>query len=140
MNPTGMIRLPVCFCDKTKSRSLEVDFLVIDVPTAYNVILGRLTLHKVKAVIAPYLLHLQFEADDGSISEMRGDQRTARECYLVSIKPLIKRTREHGPIELLQMEKRAKAGPVAPVPETLVIHNLTSVSYTHLTLPTKRIV
>ncbi|KAJ8430802.1 LOW QUALITY PROTEIN: hypothetical protein Cgig2_005209 [Carnegiea gigantea] len=31
-----MIRLPVRFGDKTKYRSLEVDFLVIDVPRAYN--------------------------------------------------------------------------------------------------------
>jgi len=48
--------------------------LVVDVPTAYNVILGRPTLHKVKAVIAPSLLQPQFEADDGSVGEMHGDQ------------------------------------------------------------------
>ncbi|KAJ8422439.1 hypothetical protein Cgig2_019156 [Carnegiea gigantea] len=82
VNPTGLIRLPVRFGDKLKSKNLEVDFLVVDVPTAYNVILGRPTLHKVKAVIAPYLIQLQFDADDGSIGEMRRDQRTARECYL----------------------------------------------------------
>jgi len=69
----GMICLPVRFGDKTKFKSLEVDFLVIDVPTAYNVILGWPTLHKVEAVIAPYLLQLQFERDDGTIGEMRGD-------------------------------------------------------------------
>ncbi|KAJ8420507.1 LOW QUALITY PROTEIN: hypothetical protein Cgig2_015271 [Carnegiea gigantea] len=46
VNPTGMIRLPVRFGDKIKSKNLEVDFLVVDVPTAYNVILGRPTLHK----------------------------------------------------------------------------------------------
>jgi len=53
-----MIRLPLCFRDKIKARNLEVDFLVIDVPTTYNVNLGRPTLHKVKAVITPYLLQL----------------------------------------------------------------------------------
>ncbi|KAJ8423666.1 hypothetical protein Cgig2_009287 [Carnegiea gigantea] len=31
-NPTGMIRLPVRFGDKSKFKSLEVDFLVVDVP------------------------------------------------------------------------------------------------------------
>jgi len=92
---------------------------------ACNVILGRSTLDKVKAVIAPYLLQLQFEADDGSIGEMWGNQETARECYLVSIKPLIERTRERGPTEL-SAEKRAKAGPAAPAPEALVIHTFTS--------------
>ncbi|KAJ8449496.1 hypothetical protein Cgig2_002293 [Carnegiea gigantea] len=46
VNPTGMIRLSVHCGDKIKSRSLEVDFVIVDVPTAYNVILGRPTLHK----------------------------------------------------------------------------------------------
>jgi len=55
---------------KLKARNLEVDFLVVDVPTAYNVILGRLNLHRVKEVLAPYLLQLQFEVDDESIGMM----------------------------------------------------------------------
>ncbi|KAJ8423211.1 hypothetical protein Cgig2_006764 [Carnegiea gigantea] len=46
VNPTGMICLPVCFDDKLKSKNLEVDFLVVDVLTAYNMILGCPTLHK----------------------------------------------------------------------------------------------
>ncbi|KAJ8428572.1 hypothetical protein Cgig2_021630 [Carnegiea gigantea] len=36
INPTGMIRLPVRFGDKSKFKSLEVGFLLVDVPTAYN--------------------------------------------------------------------------------------------------------
>ena len=96
VHPSGTIRLPVRFGYKTKFKSLELNFLVVDVPTACNVIIGRPTLHRVRAVVAPYLLHLQFKTDDGGIEELRGDQRTAQECY--------------------------------------------PVSYTHLTLPTKRIV
>ena len=72
VTPAGTVRLPVRFGDKTRFRSLEVDFLVVDVPTAYNVILGRPTLHKAKAVVAPYLLQLQFETDDGTVGELRG--------------------------------------------------------------------
>ncbi|KAJ8435522.1 hypothetical protein Cgig2_032109 [Carnegiea gigantea] len=48
VNPTGMICLLLCFGDKLKARNLQVDFLVVDVPTADNVILGHLTLHKLK--------------------------------------------------------------------------------------------
>ncbi|KAJ8430519.1 hypothetical protein Cgig2_012918 [Carnegiea gigantea] len=46
VNPTGMISLPVYIDDKLKSKNLEVDFFVIDVPTTYNVILSCPTLHK----------------------------------------------------------------------------------------------
>ena len=85
-------------------------------------ILGRPTLHKVKAVTAPYLLQFQFEADDGSIGEMCGDQRMAQKCYLMSIRSLVERTKEHKPDGLSQAEKRIRAGPATMVPEALVIH------------------
>ncbi|KAJ8440105.1 hypothetical protein Cgig2_026456 [Carnegiea gigantea] len=48
VNPTRMIILPMRFGHKAKARNLEVDFLP--------------TLHKVKAVIASYLLQVQFKA------------------------------------------------------------------------------
>ena len=68
-----MICLPARFGDKLKSKNLEIGFLIVDVLMAYNVILGHPTLHKVKVVIAPYLLELQFETDDGSIGKTHGD-------------------------------------------------------------------
>ncbi|KAJ8434138.1 hypothetical protein Cgig2_000858 [Carnegiea gigantea] len=60
-----MIRLPLRFGDKVKAKKLEVGFLVVDVPTTYHP-----TLHRVKATITPYLLQLQFEANDGSVGTM----------------------------------------------------------------------
>ena len=55
VNAAGMTHLSLCFGDKVKERNLEVDFLIVYVPTAY-IILGRPTLHKVKAIITSYLL------------------------------------------------------------------------------------
>ncbi|KAJ8420466.1 hypothetical protein Cgig2_010852 [Carnegiea gigantea] len=80
VRPLGMIRLPVRFGDKARFKSLEDDFLVVNVPTAYNLIIGRLTLHRVRAAVAPYLLQFQFETDDSGVGELHGDQRMAREC------------------------------------------------------------
>ncbi|KAJ8419589.1 LOW QUALITY PROTEIN: hypothetical protein Cgig2_033806 [Carnegiea gigantea] len=90
VNPTGIIHLPLRFGNKVKARNLEVEFLVVNVPTAYNVIFELPTINRLKAVIAPYLLQLRIEANDGSIGMMQGDQQTARECYLVSIQTLVK--------------------------------------------------
>ncbi|KAJ8430646.1 hypothetical protein Cgig2_025659 [Carnegiea gigantea] len=53
VNPTGIIRLPLRFGDKVKAKNLEVDFLIVDVPTVYNIILGQPTPHQVKAVGRP---------------------------------------------------------------------------------------
>jgi len=54
--PVGMKRLSVRIGEKDNSRTVNVNFLVVDVPMAYNIIIGHLTLSLVKAVIAPYLL------------------------------------------------------------------------------------
>ncbi|KAJ8424841.1 hypothetical protein Cgig2_030068 [Carnegiea gigantea] len=70
VNPIGMIRLPLRFGDKVKARNLDVDFLAVDVPIVDNVIMGRPTLHNVKAIIASYLLQLQFEIGDGSVGKL----------------------------------------------------------------------
>ncbi|KAJ8434593.1 hypothetical protein Cgig2_025019 [Carnegiea gigantea] len=72
------IQVPLCFGDKAKARTLEVDFLVVNVPTTYNIILRRPTLHKVEVVIAPCLLQLQFEADAGSTGKKYEHQWRAK--------------------------------------------------------------
>ena len=65
--PVGRKKLSVSVGDKDNSRTVDVNFLVMDIPMAYNVILGRPTLSTIKAVIAPYLLLMQFELDDGRV-------------------------------------------------------------------------
>ena len=50
----------------------------------------------------------------------------ARECCLVSIRPLVERVKEHGPDEPSRVGKRPKTEPPPAVPEALVIHTLGS--------------
>jgi len=121
-----MIHLPIHFGDKLKAKNLEVNFLAVDMPMTYNAILGRPALYKVKAVIPPCLIQLQFEANNRSVGEMHRDQRTAWKCYLVSIQPLVERTKEHRLNGPPQVGKRVRAGLATMVPEALVIHTLTS--------------
>jgi len=86
--PVGMKRLSVRIGENDNSRTVNMNFLVVDVPMAYNIIIERPTLSMVKAVIAPYLLLMQFELDDGRVRKLFGDQRMACECYYVSLKSL----------------------------------------------------
>lgn len=81
--------MPPWFRDKAKARNIEVDFLVVDMPTACNVIIWWPTLHEAMATIAPYLLQIQYEADDASKMTLFGDQRMTRECYVLSIMLLL---------------------------------------------------
>jgi hypothetical protein len=64
----------------------SVEFLVVDCPSAYNVIIGRPTLNKLRAVTSTYHLLVRFPTEHG-IGELKGDQATARECYFTSLGP-----------------------------------------------------
>uniref|UniRef100_A0A2N9FZB4 Uncharacterized protein n=1 Tax=Fagus sylvatica TaxID=28930 RepID=A0A2N9FZB4_FAGSY len=64
----------------------SVEFLVVDCPSAYNVIIGRPTLNKLWAVTSTYHLLVRFPTEHG-IGELKGDQATARECYFASLGP-----------------------------------------------------
>jgi len=110
----GIKKLPVRIGEKDNSRTVDLNFLVVDILMAYNVILGRPTLNTIKPVIAPYLLLMQFELDDGRIGKLLGDQRMAWKCYYVSLKSLGRRD-EASPAELSRPSKLGKIGALEPV-------------------------
>ena len=58
-----------------------LDFLVVDCPSSYNVIIGRPTLNRWKAATSTYCLKVKFPIDN-EVGEVKGDQILARECYL----------------------------------------------------------
>uniref|UniRef100_A0A2N9ELT3 RNase H type-1 domain-containing protein n=1 Tax=Fagus sylvatica TaxID=28930 RepID=A0A2N9ELT3_FAGSY len=62
-----------------KQATKKVDFLVVDCPSAYNVIIGRPTLNCLRAVTSTYHLLVHFPTEN-RIGEMRGDQAMTREC------------------------------------------------------------
>lgn len=56
------------------------NFLVVDSPLSYNVIIGRPTLTRWKVATSTDCLKVKFPTERG-IGEIRGDQVLARECY-----------------------------------------------------------
>ena len=56
------------------------NFLVVDSPLSYNVIIGRPTLNLWKVATSTYCLKVKFLIERG-IREIRGDQVLTRECY-----------------------------------------------------------
>ena len=76
----GIVTLTVTTGSYLVQLTRQVDFLVVDCPTSYNVIIGRPTLNKWKAATSTYCLKVKFPTDEG-IGEVKGDQVLARECY-----------------------------------------------------------
>ncbi|XP_059431628.1 uncharacterized protein LOC132165150 [Corylus avellana] len=85
VQPIGLISLPVTAGTAPKQKTVMVDFLVIDRPGAYNAIIGRLALNKLKAVTSTYHLMMKFSTEEG-VREVKGDQTQARRCYNTSLK------------------------------------------------------
>uniref|UniRef100_A0A2N9HZF6 Uncharacterized protein n=1 Tax=Fagus sylvatica TaxID=28930 RepID=A0A2N9HZF6_FAGSY len=82
--PVGIVTLPITVGTHPKTVSKTVDFLVVNCPSAYNAIIGRPTLNRIRAVTSTYHLLLKFPTEHG-IGEVRGDQVAAKECYLASL-------------------------------------------------------
>ena len=78
--PKGIITLTVTVGTHSRQLTRQLDFLVVDCPSSYNVIIGRPTLNKWKAATSTYCLKVKFPTDNG-VGEVKGDQVLARECY-----------------------------------------------------------
>ena len=77
----GKIKLPVFAAGENKLTT----FLVLDCPSAYNIILGRPWIHAMKAVPSTYHQCIRFPTKRG-VREIKGNQEVARTCYLHSLK------------------------------------------------------
>ena len=62
-----------------------VKFLIVDAPSAYNMLLGRPSPNAIKAIPSAYHMMIKFPTT-GGVGMVRGDQRISRECYSASMK------------------------------------------------------
>ena len=78
--PKGIVTLTVMVGTYPVQLTCQLDFLVVDCPSSYDVIIGRPTLNKWKATTSIYCLKVKFPTDNG-VGEVKGDQVLTRECY-----------------------------------------------------------
>ena len=83
--PLGSIQLVLTLGDPPCQATTAVKFLIVDAPSAYNMLLGRPSLNAIKAIPFAYHMVIKFPTT-GGIGMVQGDQRVARECYSVSMK------------------------------------------------------
>jgi hypothetical protein len=72
----GLISLPITCGMSPRQSTVIVDFLVVDRPSAYNIIIGRSMLNKLRAITSTYHLMMKFPTKEG-IGELRGNQVVA---------------------------------------------------------------
>ena len=110
----GIFLLPVTVGTTPTLSIMIVDFLVVDWPSPYNVIIGQLTLKKLRAATSTYHLMLKFSIEEG-MGEVTGDQLAAKRCYNISMKKI------SDPTTLTMTTVcEAKGEPVEPLEEVVV--------------------
>ena len=83
--PLGLIQLVLTLGEPPCQATMIARFLIVDAPSAYNMLLGRRSLNAIKAIPAAYHMIIKFPTVNG-VGTVRGDQRVARECYTASMK------------------------------------------------------
>ena len=83
--PLGSIQLVVTLGDPPCQETITVRFIIVDAPSAYNMLLGRPSLNAIKACPSAYHMMIKFPTVSG-VGMVRGDQRVVRECYSASMK------------------------------------------------------
>ena len=78
--PKGIVMLTVMVGTYLVQLTRQLDFLVVDCPSSYNVIIGRPALNKWKAATSTYCLKVKFPTDNG-VGDVRRDRVLAKECY-----------------------------------------------------------
>ncbi|XP_021713582.1 uncharacterized protein LOC110681765 [Chenopodium quinoa] len=86
VRPEGSIVLQVRMGEGPAVRDVMAEFLVIDVPSAYNAIVGRPLIHDMQAVVSTYHLTMVYVSNAGTTERVRGSQTMARECYVSALK------------------------------------------------------
>ena len=83
--PLGSLRLVLTLGDPPCQTTTMVRFLIVDAPSAYNMLLSRPSLNAIRAVPSAYHMVIKFPTANG-VGMVRGNQRIAKECYLAAMK------------------------------------------------------
>nr|XP_009413942.1 PREDICTED: uncharacterized protein LOC103995141 [Musa acuminata subsp. malaccensis] len=84
ISPLGTTALPVTIEEEPRAKTIMTTFMVVNLPSAYNVIQGRPTLNKLKVVVSTYHRAIKFPTPMG-IGESRSDLGESRRCYLTAV-------------------------------------------------------
>ncbi|RWW75919.1 hypothetical protein BHE74_00016018 [Ensete ventricosum] len=74
ITPVGVATLPVTFDDEPRTKTFMVPFMVVKLPSAYNVIIGQPTLNKLRAIVSTFHRSMKFPTSTG-LREVRSEPR-----------------------------------------------------------------
>jgi len=82
----GHVELRTTFSDGMLSRTISISYLVINVVSAYNLLLGRPSLNRLGVVASTRHMKMKLPSLEGGVIIIKFDQKAARKCYDNSLK------------------------------------------------------
>ncbi|XP_021764225.1 uncharacterized protein LOC110728862 [Chenopodium quinoa] len=76
----GKITLPVTIGRDRAAQNVMAEFLVMDVPSVYNVIMGRPMIHQIQGVVSLYHQMMIYVSDENHSERIQGSQEVVRKC------------------------------------------------------------
>ncbi|RDX91694.1 hypothetical protein CR513_26284, partial [Mucuna pruriens] len=81
----GTIKLETNFGERSGMRIISVLYTIVDTPTSYNIIIGRLALNRLGAIISTRHLCMKFPVGR-RVGSVWADSHVAQKCYEDSLK------------------------------------------------------
>jgi len=82
----GYLELRTTFTDGTASRTESIRYLVVNANSAYNILLGRPALNRLRAVVSTRHMKMKLPDFSGRVIVIKSDQQEARKYYENSLK------------------------------------------------------
>jgi len=82
----GHIELRTTFTNDRTSRTENIRYLVINAPSAYNILLGRPALNRIGVVASTRHMKMKLPSLEGTMITIKSDQKEAKKCYENSLK------------------------------------------------------
>jgi len=77
----GHIELRTTFTDGVASRTANIRYLVVNAPSAYNILLDRPALNRIEVVASSRHMKMKLPSLEGTVITMKSNQKKAKRCY-----------------------------------------------------------
>ena len=80
------MELRTTFSDGTSSRTTNIRYLVVNIASTYNILLGRPALNRLGTVASTRHMKMKLPSLEGEVTVIRFDQKAMRKCNENSLK------------------------------------------------------
>ena len=77
----GHVELRMTFTNGTSSRTINIRYLVVNAPSAYNILLCRPAINMLGVVASSRHMKMKLPSPEGGVIVIKSDQEAGRKCY-----------------------------------------------------------